>query len=314
MTRYLEDLRKHLQKQKMSPSDIDEIISDFTGLLEEAIEEGLDPKDLINQFGDPKKVAEELKQDTSETPLLDAISFQDWYRPEEGYDVSIHLLNEDIEVSLHDQPTIEVILMSAKDMKHYDIKFENNKLEIERQKNLSAWSFIIRREPKVRLLLKLPSLIGASTFFLKNVSGDMHFRDVDVKHLNIQTTNGDFDLKRSVLDSYKHHSVNGDLELTDVETRRADVSTVSGDIQIENAKITGDLNLHTVNGDVKLEEIQTETLDFHTVNGDLKGKEVYPKMLKFASINGDFKLKNKVLSDIKVIKQSTITGDLKISH
>src|SRR6056297_1542212 len=103
MKTFLEDLRKELKKQNLNDIEIADIINDHEEMISQAMEEGLTEDQIIEKFGDPKKLAEELGQnepdnepdklnDSQDSVLIDTFS-------KEGIQaVDFKLIHEDINI------------------------------------------------------------------------------------------------------------------------------------------------------------------------------------------------------------------------
>lgn len=64
--KYLEELKRELRNNKISQNEINDIISDYSQMYDDALESGLSPEDIYNKFGDPKEIADDLKSSSFE--------------------------------------------------------------------------------------------------------------------------------------------------------------------------------------------------------------------------------------------------------
>ena len=75
------------------------------------------------------------------------------------------------------------------------------------------------------------------------------------------------------------------------------------------------MNLNTVSGEVKAEELSCKRALIKTVSGDVDGKEFYTDEIVLRSISGDVNIENKDPNrKIGNVKKSSISGEVVIKQ
>lgn len=94
--------------------------------------------------------------------------------------------------------------------------------------------------------------INCTNFFISNVSGDIHFSDVEVEETSvINNTSGDITLARLLTPRVKINTISGDISISDFTCDVAKLVTVSGDIKIAQSN-EADFQISSVSGDVNI--------------------------------------------------------------
>jgi len=133
--KFIEDLKRELNKTNLSETEKEEILNDFTEMVDEATDSGLEDNELENKFGSPEKLASELASEYKEDSKPDAPSGDVFeFYPAEKYNVVIELLNEDIYIETVNSEKIHIEAKRVRRLKDFDIKFENNTLYLLRPK------------------------------------------------------------------------------------------------------------------------------------------------------------------------------------
>lgn len=107
------------------------------------------------------------------------------------------------------------------------------------------------------------------------------------------------------------HSMSGDVEVEEANAEKITISSTSGDINFEgNAK---KLNLNTVSGDIECTTDERFEGDMHTVSGDINLEANSTFNAKMATTSGDIKIE---LNDTDGydLKFNTVSGDVDIDY
>ena len=318
MKKYLANLKKELKRQGISSEDIDEILQDHQSMIEEAITEGFDEEKLDALFGDPKKLAEDLKVVQKEGVEIMEKTKTDGYELIQSFplatdlkNVQIKLVSEDTNVEVYDGENIEVYFKNVDEPKDYEVEYKNGKLTLKKERSFKMFS--IGRSTNKSVLIKLPKGVDLETFEFILVSGDTKINGLTTKELTLKTTSGDLEVDN--IDAEKNHinTVSGDCKLNNIKGLEMDLNAVSGDFQVTKVTINGDVVMNTVSGDFKVTDSACKEATIKTVSGDLKGSEFYPDLVNLRSVSGDIKIENTDnLRPIEVGRKKSLSGDISI--
>ncbi len=322
MKKFLQDLQKELQKKHMKSEEIEDIISDHEEMIQNAIDEGLSEAEIIEKFGDPKNLAEELSDDSK---MKDSEEFEDDFDDKEyklwkSFEPSNEIINIDISLTQEDvcfrPSTNNLINVSSKGKfseTKYSLKYANDLLTFTGPKHVNLF-FSNLNSRQVAFLIEIPANTTVNEFKFKSVNADCEFTGIKVNNFVISNTNGDLEIKKVQFGDVKWNSVNGDITLTDAELQSLSSSQVSGDVELTRVKINGAFRVNTVSGDINLVDSSCDELDLHTVSGDVCGANFYPKKVILKSISGDITITNKEKTVIEIIKKSSVSGDININN
>ena len=322
MKKFLQDLQKELQKKHMKSEEINDIISDHEEMIQNAIDEGLSEAQIIEKFGDPKNLADELADDSKmkNSEENDDECCKEEYKLWKSFEVTKDTFNVDISLTQEDvcfKPSkdklINVYYLGKLAEDKYTLKFENDLLTFNGPKHVNLF-FINLRSQQVKFMFEIPENMIADEFKFRSVNADCEFSGIKANNFIISTTNGDLEIKDVKFGDVKWNSVNGDINLTNADLKSLCSSQVSGDIECKRVKIAGPFRVHTVSGDMNLTDSCCDELDLHTVSGDVNGKEFYPKKVILKAISGDICITNKEKTIIEIIKKSSVSGDIKINN
>lgn len=104
---------------------------------------------------------------------------------------------------------------------------------------------------------------------ISSTSGDIKMRDIEAKSIGIETVSGDIKLQNLKEDNLKLKTTSGDISMGnivgeieakttsgEIESRKiegnVEMQSVSGNIECEDFRITGDSNIKTTSGEVKM--------------------------------------------------------------
>jgi DUF4097 and DUF4098 domain-containing protein YvlB len=309
----MKDLEKELRSKNLKQEEIDEILADHEEMIQSAINEGLTDDEIIEKFGNPKDIAEEISEftDKEEADFSDNEKTLEFDNVQEGYNVEVSLINEDIHFQTNTESKILVTYKGKKSLRDYIITFENNTFKLSRPKVNSIFTSF-RREQQMKFIISLPNNIDLGKYKAKNINGDFELSDLTIKEFILDTNNGDGVLSNLKLSSMSVNTINGDLKIEKVSCETFNTSMISGDIKAEEFNCEGDVYVNTVSGDFDIKNSKWGETTLKTVSGDLKGKEFYPKTLSLTTVSGDILIKNSEKRPIEVKKNKSISGDVKI--
>jgi len=320
MKKFLSDLKKELVRLKFKPDEIEEILDDHKEMIETAQNEGISDEEIVLKFGDPIKLAKEIKENTSESTIKISLGgenmkdyelFQSFSVSEKEFDVSIHLVSEDVIYELHDVEEIQVYYKEVKNIEDYEITFDGKTFVLKHKNKLRVLSW---SKNSGHFLVKVPVGIQSKTFSIQNVSGDSELQGISTKELSIKTTSGDAEVNEFKASSLSFSTVSGDVEIQNGKIETMTLSTVSGDVEMDNIDCSGTVDINTVSGDVEVENSFFGPTNFKSVSGDLIGKEFYPTSVQLKSVSGDIEIKNEDKErKINILKSRSVRGDVNIS-
>lgn len=258
MKKFLKDLENELKKLKISKKDIDEILADHQEMIEAAKTDGIDDKDLENKFGNPKKLAEEIKKDIKITSIQEPVLLKDadscvktnvkdynlvktFPVTEDKLSVNIRLVSNHVSFTTYEGDSIQVYETNIKEIKQYTITYENNVFTLKKEKSVVVmFNFTKKRG---RFIVLVPQNIDIDLFEYKTVSGDGKINGIKVNKFNIKSTSGDIDITNLLANMVKVTSVNGDFDINKLNAKSFDISLVSGDLKMYNALIRSIVSL-----------------------------------------------------------------------
>ena len=128
-------------------------------------------------------------------------------------------------------------------------------------------------------------------------------------------------LPEKYFDNLEIDTVSGDILATDVEAANTVISSVSGDITVENN--VKEISIDTDSGDVALITPRiTDDIDITTISGDVDiNVEIEPTDVSFSidTLSGDVNLFNKYMEDAKIgngstqVNIETTSGDIEVT-
>lgn len=315
MKTFLNDLKNELIKNKVDMEEIAEIIHDHEEMIATAMEEGLTEEEIPARFGDPKILARELAEQSriqSKRIEKDGYTLYKSFTPEEQtLNVFIQMVAEDVVIQPSEDDDIHVYYQGKGHIDRYEISYSKDTLKLQAPKTLGLL-FMRSSSDDIDFLIEIPKRLQIEEVKQHGVSSDVRYQNLDANKLIINTTSGDLSIQTAHFQYVKVNTVSGDLVFEDVKIGEFEASQVSGDLKIERAKIEGNIHSSTVSGDIEINDTEANEAEFSAVSGDVNGKEFYPKTIKFKSVSGDMNLTNKESREIKVIKNSSLSGSINI--
>ncbi|MFW5794761.1 MAG: DUF4097 family beta strand repeat-containing protein [Bacillota bacterium] len=286
MKTFLENLKKELTKQNINKETITEIINDHEEMIQSALDEGLDEDKITQKFGDPEKIAKELKEiEPEKKKYNNSYELIQAFNSENINKIKVKLVSEDLKLEVADINQIEVYGKSVKANK-YDIEIDSDCLNLTR-KNDITFGLLNFTSKSGNFIIKLPRTKEFKNIQYKGTSGDIDIKEIISEEYDIKNTSGDIDIKQIQTNIFNIKNISGDIEITKSNIYNLTISVVSGDIDIETTTIAQNLKINSVSGDTEIENSSTKELLYNSVSGDFKGKEYYPENVIFKSITGD---------------------------
>jgi len=317
VNQFLEELKKELKKQNISDAEMNDILSDHEEMLREAMEEGLSEEDIRTKFGDPSKIAEELKASTEASEEHEKVGDYRLYKtfevPTEDFSMTIEFINEDAEFGLSESGNIEILYQGRPELEKYTFQYENNHLLIHSPRNLRSGFTLFLSKTKSAFKILLPKK-KIQTAVFHSVNGDFCIKNLNIGSLALKNTNGDLCIKDIVTENVKLDTVNGDVQLSNLIATELKFSTISGDVALNNVDVSGPFDVNTVSGDFDANQVRCGKCYFHAVSGDFDGKEFYPEEISLQSVSGDISIHNSDASrPIHVAQKKSVSGDINIT-
>ena len=315
MKKYLEDLRKELQKRHMSETEIADIIADHEEMINNAIEAGLNEDELKDKFGDPHRLADELagNETNSEADEEDYILWKTFAVSGDSYSVEIKSTDEDISFRPSRDGQIRVFYTGKSPSDKVSCTFENNKLVFTTPKMRELFFFMRSHGDSASYVIELPAKLVVDEFTLTNINGDCRLEGLTINHFVINTTNGDINCHNLSIGDVKWNTVNGDMSLSSSKAGSIFTSQISGDMTLKKLEVDEGIKMTSVSGDIRVEDSTCGELDLNTVSGDLIGKEFYPHKIVLRTISGDVRISNSEKTEIAIDKQRSLSGDIRIT-
>lgn len=325
MKKFIEDLRQELKKRHMASNAIEDIIKDHEEMIAAAKEEGMSEADIIKKLGDPKKLAEELALDMTESetetetdieiesPDQDGFILYQSFLPDEDFvKFLFNLVSDDMTVKPSDDSYIKVYYKKIKNINKYEIEFKHQELSIKAPKYV-GFVFNLSRGDGA-FMVEIPKQLTISSYKQSSVNADITLNDQNVKIFDLNSTNGDITVTRCKLGQTKWNTVSGDVNISESNIDEVIATHVSGDLQVKDTVILHDLKINTVSGDIQVENSVCSHLDISTVSGDVHGKEFYPRSVELRSVSGDIRIKNHENKPIEIIRKKSLSGTIVIEH
>lgn len=318
MKKFLEDLKKELQKRNLNSKDIDEILADHEEMIQTALSQGLSEEELNTRFGDPVSLADELSDsgervEATQSKYDDYQLYKTYLVKSDELNVESSLVSENITYQASDDESIKVYFKGKSKIDDYEISYQGNVLKIAAPKKI-GFLFMRNLTDDMSFIVELPKTVAIQSFSLKGVSSDAKVLNLDVKDLVVSTTSGDITLENLKLGTTKWNTVSGDIKVSQSQLELLASSQVSGDLFMDHVEVLGNVRLNTVSGDVKFENSSCKICELSSVSGDLKGTEFYPEKLSLKSVSGDIVLNNQSDKKVDIIKSSSVSGKVVIKN
>jgi len=321
MKKFLEDLKKELQKRNLSSEDIEEILADHEEMIQSALAQGLSEEELNSRFGDPVSLADELADTSGERVEAKQAKYDNYqlYKTftvkSATFDIDSSLVSENITYQASEDDSLRVYYQGKANIQDYEISFDDNVFKIAAPKKI-GFLFMRSYTDEMNFIVEVPKTSIIKNFSLKGVSSNLKVLNLASKDFTLSTTSGDVTLTNVKLDVAKWNTVSGDMHVSNSQIETLASSQVSGDLFMNHVDFLGNIRLNTVSGDVKIENSSGgKTCEFSSVSGDLKGTEFYPEKLSLKSVSGDVTIHN-TSDDKKIddVKSKSVSGKVVIKN
>lgn len=160
-------------------------------------------------------------------------------------------------------------------------------------------------------------------------SSDINIRDLKVSEIDYNGVSGDFKGESLFAENIKFDATSGDVNLKDY-TGDINIHTVSGDLVLEHGSQNDNIEVSTTSGDVSIEQEGVSDMNIKTISGDIgidlfENAEFY---LKANTVSGDIdnkfpirvtsssrrSLEGTVGSNGEEIVVSTTSGDIRVDY
>ncbi len=318
MKKFLEDLKKELQKRNLSRKDIEEILADHEEMIQSALAQGLSEEELNSRFGDPVSLANDLSDsgervEAKQAKYNDFQLYKTYLMKSDELSIESALVSENITYQASEDDSIKVYYQGKAGIDDYEITYEGNVLRIAAPKKI-GFLFMRNMSDDMNFIVEVPKTANIQSFSLKGVSSDAKVLNLDVKDFTLSTTSGDVTLENVKLGTTKWNTVSGDVHVSQSQIESLTSSQVSGDLFMDHVEVLGNVRLSTVSGDVEVENSTCKICELGSVSGDLKGTEFYPEKLSLKSVSGDIVLINQSDKKVDIVKSSSISGKVVIKN
>ncbi len=99
------------------------------------------------------------------------------------------------------------------------------------------------------------------------------------------------------------------IEIPESFSQELFVVTVNGDLSVENLKLDS-IEYATVSGDASLLNSSCKVLKHHSVSGDITAEQTNAKKFTSETISGDVTIENKMAANIKIV---SVSGEVKLT-
>ena len=115
------------------------------------------------------------------------------------------------------------------------------------------------------------ALTSGDEISFKTASGDFRARNLGTSTLRFSSASGDAVLQQAKCNHIEAGTASGDFRLTDVQCNDLTASAASGDMTLSACTASGEVNLHTSSGDIRLDSASAGRFDISTTSGDVRG-------------------------------------------
>lgn len=294
----LNDLKIKLEEKNVN--NIDELMKKYEKWYDLGLESGLNEDEIMNRLNNDADI-QEGKPNYSFKNFANNVKEHFESKDVTGYNVTINLVDEDVEITYGDDPCA---LVSFEDVNpnDYQVTSDTSNLIVERKS--SAFK-IFRKKTGGKVFVTLPR-ISINILSIDTVSGDLSVDDIEANEVVLNTVNGDYDIDSLKGSTVTINTVSGDFTINEIYATEAVLECVNGDIKIKFLK-TGNVEFSAVNGDVEVERLEANSASGNTVNGDILINSSNVEV-DATSINGDVTV-NDVKADNVSAKVSREVND-----
>jgi len=122
---------------------------------------------------------------------------------------------------------------------------------------------------------------------ITTVSGDVKIEAESCEGLSVKTVSGDVHVGETRCKTAGFDTTSGDVELDDLEVKGVlEMNSISGDLKLNEVKADG-VTVTTVSGNVRLEKLDAESLSVKTTSGDVTGSLAQSMDIDTDTTSGD---------------------------
>lgn len=199
-----------------------------------------------------------------------------------------------------DEVMIEASIIENADMT-IDIQDETNTVVLTNAIEFPFFNFTglinLFRSESQTVDIYLPNDFNFDSVEIEHMNGGMTLRDMTLNTLDIDTMNGNLELINvTVVANSDIETTNGNINVRSSALDRADMETTNGRIDIRELMVTN-LKLDTTNGRITLESINDSSasgteLEASTTNGEITLDNVYMNDVTLSTTNGSVHFDN----------------------
>lgn len=275
---------------------VDDIIRDYQQHFLDAAEQGKSQEEICEALGDPKTLAEEIRQMLGEEtgkeyevarPQADVEKGKDQKQTEEKFQEEfreeeqpkalrrIHFSagNADVCLRSSSDGRLHVYTQEKEEMKYLEQRFTGDTYygHVRSRRDMGFVGLDLLAGlfgcPVDKVFLEIPSDMEAVTIELLN--GDLKGEAVRARSLSITSFSGDVALEGIVCQSLFASSKSGDISLKKMQTESCVTETISGDTRCK--KVTANtFTCNSVSGDIFGKKLESRNLYLKAVSGDVR--------------------------------------------
>lgn len=231
------------------------------------------------------------------------------YTPQGDFtDISIDGAECEVRFLLSSDGICKVVCNEGKKISH-TVEVVDNKLVIERHDNREWYECIGIYWGKMEIEIHLPKTEYTS-LYLKSLSGDMLIpQEFTFQDAEIYTTSGNVDFNAKVSDNLLLKTVSGEICGKVITPKSLTVKSTSGDIELESIDCNT-LNAETVSGEIDFSGILAgDKIEVKTVSGDIELDNCDANYLNLKSTSGE--ISGTLLTE-KIFITDTTSGDIEV--
>ncbi|MFD1850894.1 DUF4097 family beta strand repeat-containing protein [Oceanobacillus bengalensis] len=215
----------------------------------------------------------------------------------------------DVEVYIHEESVINILLETYEDGPVLIANIENDHLHITAKNPEKSMRLFSVNLPQCRLQITLPKnhienwgiktgsgdvytqALSAEMVLIRTGSGDVNALGLTVEKANIAASSGDLKIHDLEVNDLEFETSSGNVKLKTVHGKNIKGTAGSGNIVIKN--INGErLELDTSSGNIKLENISVDYASFRASSGDIKAEYLKADETIMKTSSGGVKVKN----------------------
>ncbi|WP_167751280.1 DUF4097 family beta strand repeat-containing protein [Lentibacillus salicampi] len=218
-----------------------------------------------------------MKEEKITPTLMDKQGSENTLTEKETLDISeltgLHIRTNDVDikVSVHKDPTIDVVLETYENgpVLTTDLSNRNGEIIVESPRP-RTFSFF-QRVPYCQLRIAVPGDI-VKEWDAESGSGDISLSDLTAESLEVNSGSGDVILSNLIAVKSYAKTASGDITARNLKVNDLQFQSASGDVEFMN--VYGNTAGTSTSGDVVLSSLQGEKLDIKTTSGDIHLRKI----------------------------------------